>query len=186
MLHDDDPDAVWAMLRYLYHFWLRPPRLDIGIEDKVYFYCNVMVVSDKYNIPTLADEARKSLNTFVISLEKPQDLLTCLQIITDEYSEHSSLKTCGANIAGPRLSELAPLAGFPDWLIKQPQLHLAIVEDAAKFRSQATLPVHKYKTVPKFKCAVPGCEKVLVGDAKFPIPKHHGVPTVPDGFFYEQ
>jgi hypothetical protein len=177
------------MLRHLYQFWLRPPRLDLDIEDKVEFYCNVIVVSDKYNIPALADEARKSLNTFLISLEKPQDLLTCLEIITEEYSDHSSLDQCAVNIANLRLSELAPLAEFPNWLVKQTQFHLAIVEDAAKFRSQTTLPVHKYKTVLKYKCAAAltsGCERVLVGDAKFPIPRHHGMPAVPDGFFYEQ
>jgi hypothetical protein len=174
------------MLRHFYNFWLRPPRLDLGIEDKVYFYCNVVVVSDKYDIPALADESRKSLNTFVISLEDPNALLTCLAIITEEYSDYSSLDKCAVNLAGPRLSELAPLTGFHGWLATQSQFIQSIVEDAAKVRALTTLPLQRYKTVPKFKCATPGCPRTLIPDSRFPITKCHGQPGVPNGVFYEE
>ena len=77
-LHDDDPDAIEAMLRHIYNFWLRPPFLFLSTSMKVQFYCNVVVVSDKYDPPALGDEARKSLNTFVVSLEDPQAVVTSL------------------------------------------------------------------------------------------------------------
>jgi hypothetical protein len=178
------------MFRHFYNFWLRPPRLDLAAEEKVYFYCNVVVVSDKYNIPDLAKEARKSLNTFVVSLKKPEDLLTCLRIITDEYSNYRSLDKCATNLAYPRLSELAPLAGFPGWLATQPQFLRSIVEDAAKLRARPTplptLPVPKYKAVPRFKCATPTCTRILLPDANFPTTRCHGKPGVANGFLYEE
>ena len=58
-LHDDDPDAIEAMLRHIYNFWLRPPFLFLSTSMKVQFYCNVVVVSDKCDPPALGDEARK-------------------------------------------------------------------------------------------------------------------------------
>jgi hypothetical protein len=169
------------MLRHLYNFLLKPPRLDLGVEDKLRFYCNVIAVSDKFGISALDDEASRSVNTFLISLDDPGLLLTCLRIITENYSDYSSLDQCAVSIARPRLSKLALLAEFPAWLATQPLVLQAIVEDAAKGRARMTLPPGQYKKVAKFKCVAEGFPKVLVP----PKPKCHGQPGVPHGFFYE-
>lgn len=174
------------MLRHLYNFLLRLPSLDADVEDKVEFYCDVVVVADKYALPALADEARKSLNTFVISLKDPDTVLESLQIITERYADHTSLDRCANNLAALRLGELAAVADFPGWLALQPQFLRGIVEDAAKFRSVGKPPLQKYKTVTKYKCANAnvGCTRVMVGDVKFPHPKCHGQLGVADGAFY--
>ena len=138
-LYDDDPDALEAMLRHLYNFWLRPPSLSLSTPTNVRFYCNVVVVSDKYGLPALGDEARKSLNTFVVSLKDPEAVVTSLKIITEEYGDHKSLDNCAVNLANPRLKELAAISGFHGWLTSQPQFLQGIVEDAAEIRSLSAL-----------------------------------------------
>lgn len=182
-LHDDDPDALDAMFRHLYNFWLRPPSLSLSIPEKVHFYCNVVVVSDKYGLPTLADESRKSLNTFVVSIEDPETVLACLKIITDDYSDYKSLDDCAVNLAAPRLAELAAVTDFPRWLATQPQFLLGIVQDAAKLRTLTTLPLTRYKTIKKFKCTRASCGRFLL-DRGEDVPRCHGSPASPDGVVY--
>lgn len=183
-LYDDDPDALEAMLRHIYNFWLKPPSLSLSSSAKVQFYCNVVVVSDKYALPALGDEARKSLNTFVVNLEDPEAVVASLKIITEDYGDHKSLGNCAVNLANPRLKELAAVADFPGWLVSQPQFLQGIVEDAAQLRSLSALPSSKYKAVPKYKCQKDYCTRVTLAVIGWTQPNCHGVPAVQDGVTY--
>lgn len=170
------------MLRHIYNFWLRPPSLSLSTPTKVQFYCNVVVVSDKYGLPALGDEARKSLNTFVVSLENPEDVVALLKIITEDYGDQKSLDDCAVNLANPRLKELAAVADFAGWLALQSQFLQGIVEDAAKLRSLSALPSSKFKPVPKYKCHNSSCTQITLGFNA----KCHGQPTVQDGVVYSE
>ena len=172
------------MFRHIYNFWLRPPSLFLSTSAKVHFYCDVVVVSDKYGLPALGDEARKSLNTFVVSLEDPEAVVTSLKIITEDYGDHKSLDKCTVNLANPRLKDLAAVADFPSWLASQPEFLQVIVEDAAKLRSLSALPSSKFKEVAKFKCQTSNCTRVTLGVGGWSHPKCHGAPTVQDGVAY--
>ena len=175
------------MLRHMYNFWLKPPSplsLFLSASTKVHFYCNVVVVYDKYGLPALGNEARKGLNTFVVSLESPETVVTSLKIITEEYCDHKSLENCAVNLANPHLKELAAVADFPDWLASQPQFLQGIVEDAAKLRSLQTPPSSNLKTMPKYKCRKSFCSRLrLAWDDSTP-PNCHGLPAVQDGVVY--
>ncbi|GAB7332583.1 hypothetical protein MBLNU13_g04358t3 [Cladosporium sp. NU13] len=181
-LYDDDPDALEAMLRHIYNFWLRPPCLSLGTSAKVRFYCNVVVVSDKYALPALGDEARKSLNTFVVSLEDPEAVVNSLKIITEDYGDHNALDNCAVNLANPRLKDLAAVADFAGWLVFQPQFLQGIVEDAAKLRSLTSPPSSRFKPVPKYKCHKSSCTRITLGFNA----KCHGQPTLQDGVVYSE
>lgn len=183
-LYDDDPDALQAMLRHIYNFWLSPPSLFLGTSAKVQFYCNVVVVSDKYGFPALGDEARKSLNTFVVSLEDPEAVVTSLKIITEDYGDQKSLDNCAVNLANPRLTELAAVSDFPNWLASQPQFLQGIVEDAAKLRCLSAPPSSKYKPVPRYRCSAAGCTRLTLGVNGWTHPKCHGFLSVQDGVAY--
>lgn len=182
-LHDDDPDTLEAMIRHIYNYWLRPPSLTMTIPERTHFYCNVAVVSDKYGLPNLTEEARKSLNTFVVSIEDPSDVVICLKIITEEYSDYASLDDSAVNLASPRLADLATVAKFPAWLATQPQFLQGIIQDAAKLRSQGVPPLSKYKTIPKYKCARPSCERLLLNRGDDPA-RCHGLAAISDGVVY--
>jgi hypothetical protein len=172
------------MLRHIYNFWLRPPSLFLSTSLKVQFYCNVVVVSDKYGLPALGDEARKSLNTFVVSLKDPEAVVNSLKIITDDYGDHESLDDCAANLATPRLAELAAVAEFSGWLASRPQFLQGIVHDAAKHRSLSALPSSKLKPVPKYRCQTSGFKRLTLGVNDWTHPKCHGLLSVQDGIAY--
>lgn len=184
-LHGDDPDAVEAMLRHLYNFWLRPPSLASTIPEKVRFYCNVAVAADKYGLPALTEEARKSLNKFVISIPAVESWVTCLRIITEEYNDHSSLDGCAVNLAALRLKGLAPVPGFLDWLPTQPQFFQEIVEDAGKIRASGLMALlgSRVKKIPRYKCTDAGCQRYLA-NSKGKAPKCHDNIAQQDGFMY--
>jgi hypothetical protein len=182
-LHDDDPDALEAMLRHIYNFWLRLPSLSLSASSKMRFYCNVVVCSDKYGLPALGNEARKSLCTFLVSLKDPEAVLVSLKIITEDYGDHKLLDTCAVNLASFRLKTLATVADFPGWLASQPQFLRGIIEDAAKLRALPTLPKH-LKKVQRFKCTSKSCQKLLLGSSDKSQPYCHGRQTVPDGAAY--
>ena len=149
------------------------------------FYCNVVVVSDKYDLPALGDEARKSLNTFIVSLEDPEAVVTSLKIITEDYGNHKSLDNCAVNLANPRLKDLSGVADFPGWLASQPQFLKGIVEDAAKLRSSSAAPAKsELKAVLKYKCQRSACSRVTLGVDGWTQPNCHGLPAVQDGVVY--
>lgn len=148
------------------------------------FYCNVVVVSDKYALPALGDEARKSLNTFVVSLEDPEAVVPSLKIITEEYGDHKSLDNCAVNLANLRLKNLAAVADFAGWLASQSQFLQGIVEDAAKLRSLTALPSPKFKPVPKYRCQMNGCTRVTLGLNGWTHPKCHGLLSAQHGTAY--
>lgn len=130
-LLDDDPDALVAMLRHLYNFWLMPPPHSLALYDKVRYYCHVVVVADKYALPALTQEALKSLTTFLTSIEDAKVLLASLKILTDEFSDHSSLDDCATTQAKPRLKDLVAVPGFPIWISLRSKLLHGLVDDAA-------------------------------------------------------
>lgn len=153
--HDDDADAFDAMLRHLYNFRMKPPTPSLDTLDKVRYYCNVVVVSDKYGLPLLSEEARRGLATFVTSLEDPTSLLMSLTVLTNEYPAYVSLAESATTLARPRLPEPALVTGFPAWLTSQPVLLQELVGDATKFRNM--------KVKRMYRCAF--CQNTLLARA---------------------
>lgn len=135
-LQDDDPDALEAMLRHLYGARFTPPALSLKPHDKVRYYCNVVVVADKYGLFTLAQQAHASLKTFVTSLEEPSLLLEALVILTDEYHGCESLEQSAMALARPRLKGLVSIPSFPAWLTKRTRIIQDLVDDATEFRTK--------------------------------------------------
>jgi hypothetical protein len=130
-LLDDDPDAVEAVLRHLYNFTLEPPT-DEEI-DKLRYYCNVVVASDKYGVLGLVEEAALHLTSHLVNTEAPQDVVASLKIITEEYSDYESLQVCVSSQLKSRLKELASVPDFAVLVAAHPQLFATIVADAIKF-----------------------------------------------------
>lgn len=114
---------------------MKPPTLSLEVLDKVRYYCNVVVASDKYGLPSLLEEAQRGLTTFVTSLEDPTLLLHSLRMLTDDYRDHGSLTDCATAVAKPRLQELTTVPGFSTWLAARTTLLQELVEDANKFRT---------------------------------------------------
>lgn len=130
-LLDDDPDAVEAVLRHLYNFTLEPPTDED--TDKLRYYCNVVVASDKYGVLRLVEEAALHLTSHLVNTEAPQDVVASLNIITKEYSDYESLQVCVSSQLKSRLKELASVPDLALLVAAQPQLFATIVADAVKF-----------------------------------------------------
>lgn len=124
------------MLRHLYGIRFTPPSPSLQADDKIRYYCNVVVVADKYGPYTLAQEARSSLTTFFTSIGDAVLMLEALVILTDEYPDCELLEQCARTLAKPRLKELASLPDFSVWLTKQHLVIQDLVNDATEFRSK--------------------------------------------------
>jgi hypothetical protein len=159
-LQDDDADALEAMLRYLYGFRFTPPTPSLQTNDKVRYHCNVVVVADKYNLPSLAQEAVKSLTTFVTSLDEAAVLLESLVILTDEYFDYESLEQCATTLAKPHLNELARLPTFSIWLSKRRLVVQELIDDVTVFRCR----FKPMKEMNAWQCAF--CRKVQLVEAQ--------------------
>lgn len=132
-LHDDDPDAVEAIIRHLYNFKLEPPPCEESHKE-VRFYCNVVVASDKYALPGLAEEAALHLTSKLVNVEAPADVIVLLRIIVEEYGDYESLQICALGQLKSRLKELASAPDLMILVTSQPQLFEQIVGDAVRFR----------------------------------------------------
>lgn len=144
------------MLRYLYSIRFTPPTMSLNTDDKVRYYCNVVVVADKYDLPSLAQEALKYLTTFATSLDEASLLLDALVILTNEYSDFESLEQCATRLARPRLKELTSLPTFPRWLAKRRSVVQDLVDDAAEFNSK----FRYVKEMKAWQCAY--CKNVIL------------------------
>jgi len=148
------------MLRYLYSIRFTPPTRSLNAEDKARYYCNVVVVADKYDLPHLAQDALRGLTTFVTSLDEASLLLDALVILTDEYSDFESLEQCATRLARPRLKELTSLPTFSIWLAKRRLIVQDLVDDAAEFNSK-----YKYvKPMKAWQCTY--CKNVILVTAQ--------------------
>jgi hypothetical protein len=148
------------MLRYLYGFRFTPPTPSLKTDDKVRYYCNVVVVADKYNLPSLAQEAFKSLTTFVTSVDEAAILLKSLVILTEEYPDYESLEQCATTLAKPRLKELASIPTFPGWLMKRHSAIKDLIDDASEFRSK----FNTLKPMQAWQCAL--CKNIILVEAQ--------------------
>jgi hypothetical protein len=133
-LQDDDPDAAEAMLRHLYSFTLKSPTFKEKL-DQVRFYCNVVVASDKYGIPKLAEEAALHLQNHLVKVLVPEDVVASLKIVTEEYGGYKSLKSCVSSQVQGRMQQLASVPGFSVLLASEPRLLGELVADAMQFRT---------------------------------------------------
>ena len=115
----------------------------------------MVVVGDKYALPSLTEEAVKSLTTFLTSIQDAAVLLTSLKILSDEFSNHSSLDECVTAHAKPRLKELVAVPGFPIWISSRSKLLQGLVEDAAALAALGNL-----KKINKYKCS--SCDRVIL------------------------
>jgi hypothetical protein len=161
-LLDDDPDAVEAFIRSLYNFELEDfgESTSPSMIDKANFYCNVVVVADKYGAEDLIEEASENLGLHLDDAT-PADLLASLELITEEYGRYERLKLCASEKVFLRLDELIPLNGFPTWLASQPILFKT-------FMGQASL----YRTLERqghYKCSA--CKRELVGSMDHSAPQ---------------
>jgi hypothetical protein len=148
------------MLRCLYSIRFTPPTRFLNADDKVRYYCNVVVVADKYDLPPLAQAALRGLTTFVTSLDEASLLLDALVVLTDEYSDFESLEQCATRLAKPRLKELTSLPTFPTWLAKRRLIVQDLVDDAAELNS-------KYKSVKPMKAwQCTSCKNVILVTAQ--------------------
>jgi hypothetical protein len=148
------------MLRHLYGFRFTPPTPSLQTKDKVRYYCNVVVVADKYNLPPLAEEALKSLTTFGTSLKDAALLLEFLVILTDEYPDYESLEQCATTLAKPHLFELARLPTFSTWLSKRRLIVQDLIDDVTVYRC-------RFKTMKEmnaWQCAF--CKKIQLVEAQ--------------------
>jgi hypothetical protein len=134
-LLDDDPDAVEAFIRSLYNFDLEtfgretlPPMI-----DRARFYCNVVVVADKYGAEALAIFATNELGDHLENAT-PVDILASLELVTEEYGDYEGLQQCAWDTVFSRLEGLIPLDGFPTWLASQPLLFKNLMGSAARYR----------------------------------------------------
>ncbi|KAK3714301.1 hypothetical protein LTR37_007887 [Vermiconidia calcicola] len=93
-LHDDDPDAVEAMLRYIYSFEYADNAGKPALGTAA-FHLNVYVVAKKYQMPTLGTKALKSVHGEIATFDKTGNPSTTrgfeiLQLIMalKTYKEH--------------------------------------------------------------------------------------------------
>lgn len=125
-LKDDDEDAVFAMLQWIYTFeydttWQREPRFTV---EAFKTHNNVQVVADKYKLPALSELAEIRAHTIISSCTTD----TLLALMRDErgcdvLQTMQTLKNTGSK----RFTTLLHDAGFLEILEKDAELSLGVI-----------------------------------------------------------
>jgi hypothetical protein len=152
-LHDDDPDAAEAVIRHLYNYALEFEPSE-G-KNKVRFYCDFVVASDKYDIPELAMEATLHLKNYLANSKDHEDVVASLKIVVEDFSDYDSLKDCVSWQIKDRIGELASVPGFSVLVASEPQLLKELVADALQFRG--------LQSVNRYRCHF--CSAIILSDS---------------------
>jgi hypothetical protein len=131
-LHDDDPDALETVLRYLYG--LDPVDLTTSeMAAAVIRSVQVIITADKYGIDRqLITSNTRSLSDSVSELEDPQTILSVLKMCTVDSEIHPLLVSTVENILRIRMTELAEVPEWFDWIHSVPAVNKKISKEAAQ------------------------------------------------------
>jgi hypothetical protein len=131
-LHDDDPDALETVLRYLYG--LGPVDLPTNEKAAVIIRSvQVIITADKYGIDRqLITSNTSSLASSVHELEDPQTILSVLKMCTVDSEIHLLLVSTVEDILRIHMTDLAEVPEWFDWIHSVPAVNKKISKEAAQ------------------------------------------------------
>ncbi|THX36763.1 hypothetical protein D6D11_09382, partial [Aureobasidium pullulans] len=93
---DDNPEAVWAMLRHMYHFEYAFDT-DLNTDNALDYHIDVYEIADKYDCPSLRGKAI-------------QNFINCMKLLEDQSVIGKSVpiisRLCGPAASHPANSEI--------------------------------------------------------------------------------
>lgn len=132
ILHDDNPDALETILRYLYG--LDPVGLPTNeTAAAVIRSIQVIITADKYGIDgRLIASNTKSLIHWVRYLKGPQTILSILKMCTVDSDIHPLLVSTVDGILTQHMGKLAEVSDWFDWTHSVPEVNRKISRETAQ------------------------------------------------------
>lgn len=131
-MHDDDPDALETILRYLYGL----DAVDLPTNDivaEVMRSIQVIITADKYGIDhQLIQHHTDMLFCSVWKLKDPHTVLSILKMCTVDSDIHPSLVSTVDEILEYYMGKLAEVPEWFDWTHPVPMVNRKISRDAAQ------------------------------------------------------
>nr|OQO17401.1 hypothetical protein B0A51_15854 [Rachicladosporium sp. CCFEE 5018] len=116
-LKDDDPEALEALLEYLYQI-----EYDSSHDKSWRFYLALGTAADKYLLLALKDEAFQRLEYVISNLKKTPELVAVLQVLDSDYKQDARMTRIRNNIHIDNLDELLECFNYRTYLKEHPKL----------------------------------------------------------------
>jgi hypothetical protein len=131
-LHDDNPDALETILRYLYG--LDPVDLPTSeTAAAVIRSIQVIITADKYGIDhQLIENHTNMIASSVSQLKDPQTVLSILKMCTVDSDIHPLLVSTVDVILRIYMGKLAEVTEWFDWTHSVPEMNRKISREAAR------------------------------------------------------
>lgn len=108
-MKDDDPDALEAVLRYIYTTSYIPSKKN---AQEWLFHLKVSVTAEKYLLPELNKWAYKEFERLIWKLTDAEDVFTALQILSDYAEQSDAVKKLRLDLREKHILSLLKLPAF--------------------------------------------------------------------------
>ena len=139
-MHDDDPDAMEAILRHLYGFdndsVLEARGHTGGLVAQATYVLQVIITADKYGVDRdFIDAAEGRLfDRLSCEMEDPREILSVLKMCTVDSEIHPLLVSTVENILRIHMTDLAEVPEWFDWIHFVPAVNKKISKEAAQMK----------------------------------------------------
>ena len=140
-MHDDDPDAMAAILRHLYGFdndsVLEARGHTGGLVAQATYVLQVIITADKYGVDRdFIDAAEGRLfDRLSCEMEDPREILSVLKMCTVGSDIHPLLASAVKSTLDTHMMKLSEIPEWYDWIYSLPSLHKEISRQAAEMRA---------------------------------------------------
>lgn len=118
-LKDDNPDALWAMLRYIYTDDYVPTT---KIAPEWLFHLNVSSTAKKYLVSALDQKAFEEFKRLIGELTDVEDIFKALQILSDYGDHREDVEEVRLELREKHILSLLKLPAFRDILSEDKEL----------------------------------------------------------------
>ena len=126
-LHDDEPDAVEALIRYLY---TGKYMFGQSLPDNIaIFHLNVSRTADKYGIQQLSDKASKAFHNVVVHTQDLQIIITTINALKRAFSHDEKLVTLADGLRKAHMQRLLNDPGYRAMLDGDKELMWEVIDD---------------------------------------------------------
>lgn len=140
-LEEDDPDALEAMLRYIYNFDYQVLASCVTQTDKAFFHLKVRMCAQKYLVPALVTKALAKFNEVLDAMTDVAEIMAVIKLFTTMTELLETLDPVIEHLVRKNLASLLELDLFPEWIGTQPKLCRLLLRGAATFE---TLEMHMH------------------------------------------
>jgi hypothetical protein len=138
-LHDDDPDALVAVLCHLYGlgqgFLLEDHQDTRGPVAQTTHVLQVIITADKYGVDrSFIEVVEKHFTRLVSEMSDSKDIMSVLQMCTIGSEVHASLEAAVDNILSVHMTKLIDLPEWFDWTYSLPSVSKKIFREAAQIK----------------------------------------------------